>query len=154
MPRMRAPKQLRKDVVAIVRQFHVGYPGEEHMAKLFIGHVPENIGEHEIKETLDAAGYRFEEFGVKWANHCIVRLPAADPSVKNAWRNLQRFAEVGHNESDEYVLWGALTKRTDESEVLFLRVPSRLKDALAQKAEAEKVSLNEYCARALASAAQ
>jgi len=67
---------------------------------------------------------------------------------------LERAAEDGDEDEGAYISWSELSEETDETEVLFLRVPSKLKEALAQKATAEKVSVNEYCARVLASAAQ
>lgn len=51
----------------------------------------------------------------------------------------------------EYVAWLELNKEREKTEVLFLRVPSRLKIALAKKADTDGISLNEYCARVLAS---
>jgi hypothetical protein len=54
----------------------------------------------------------------------------------------------------DYVPWSDLSEETDETEVLFLRVPAQLKSTLTQKAKTENLSINQYCARVLASAAQ
>lgn len=145
--------KLRKDVIAVVHHIRVSTP-QEHIAKLFIGDVPADVGEREVAEKLEAAGYRFEEFGVKWASHYFVRLPQADPQVRGAWRSAEGAEERGDEAEVEYVTWSELNEEEDGTEVLFLRVPARLKEALCRRADADQVSLNEYCARALAGAAQ
>jgi hypothetical protein len=143
--------KLRKDVVAVVYLIHIP---NEHNVKLFVGDVPTDVSEAEIKNALEAGGYRFSEFGMPWVNHYLVRLHEADPQVRGAWRRLED-AEADDDEGEGfYISWSGLSEETDETEVLFLRVPSKLKSALLQKAGAGKISLNEYCARALASAAQ
>ena len=145
--------KLRKDVVAVVHQIRVGTL-HEHNTRLFVGDVPSEVGEHEIKDALEAAGHRFGEFKVAWANHYLVRLPEADPQVRGAWRRTEAAAADGDEGDVLYVPWSDLSEETDETEVLFLRVPAQLKSALTRKAKTENLSINQYCARVLASAAQ
>ena len=145
--------KLRKDVVAVVHHIHVRTP-HQHIAELFVMDLPSEATTNEVKQKLEASGRRFGEFGIAWANYYLVRLHEAEPEIRGAWRRNEFEAEEGNQPEIECVTWSELSEETDETEVLFLRVPSRLKEALAQKATAEKVSVNEYCARVLASAAQ
>jgi hypothetical protein len=142
-----------KSVFVVVRRIRL--QGSHHSeAALFVYDVPENVDGSVVKEKLEAAGHHFKEFGVEWANHRIVALRDADSEVRRAWRRAESDAEEGEPFEFESITWPELVKEAGSTEVLFLRVPSELKEALAQKASAEKVSVNEYCARALAAAAR
>ena len=118
--------------------------------KLFIGDVPSTLGEREIRDALEAGGYQFGQFGIPWPNHAVVPLSEADPQVRGSWRRTEDAAADGNEGEIDYVSWSELDEQSDDAEVLFLRVPSKLKEALTHKAAAEKVSVNEFCARVLA----
>lgn len=142
-----------KDVFVVAHRTRLR-GAHQHEAKLFVYGVPEDVGVGKIKESLEAAGYRFKEFGVEWANHSVVPLRDAEPEVRRAWRHAEGDAENGEQFEFESLEWSELSEEAAGTEVLYLRVPSELKRALTRKAEAEKLSVNEYCARVLASAAQ
>jgi len=141
-----------KDVFVVVHRIRLR-GSYQHEGKLFVYDVPEDVSASKVKEKLEAAGHRFAEFGVEWANHYILPLREADPEVRRAWRHAEIDAEEGPFEFDS-ITWPELSKEAGSTEVLYLRVPSKLKEALTEKAYAEKLSVNEYCARVLASAAQ
>jgi predicted HicB family RNase H-like nuclease len=91
-----------------------------------------------FQRLLAQAGYSFQDSGVPWANHYVVRLSKADPIVEAAWEQ-GRVPRVAHTE-------------LEGQGVIFLRVPGILKARLAMMADQQEVSLNEFCARKLAEA--
>lgn len=91
-------------VAAVVFLIHVTTP-HRHIPKLFIKDVPVGTDAASIKDTLEANGYVFGEFGVPWANHYIqIGLKNAAPSVIGAWRS----------GAVETVSWNDLSKVWDE----------------------------------------
>ncbi len=134
---------IRKDVVALVHHRQARLP-QECVTKMFIFGVPKEVSLYQVKERLDAAGRRFGDFGVRWANHSLERLNETSPGV-------QADLQQGNVES---LFWSDLVKESDPPEPMLLRIPASLKSALKAKAEAASLSLNEYCARELARAAQ
>ena len=70
---------------AVVHLIHVQTP-HQHIPKLVVEDVPTDKGEAFVKDWLEAAGYKFGEFGIPWANHYVARLRDCLPSVQGAYR--------------------------------------------------------------------
>lgn len=130
---------MREDIVAVVELIR-GRTSEKHAPKLFVEGVPPGLDRSSFQRLLTQAGYSFQDCGVPWANHYVVRLSKADPSVQAAWEE-GRVPRVAYTE-------------LEGQGVIFLRVPGLLKARLTGMAKQQNVSLNEFCARKLAEAAR
>lgn len=75
-------------IAAVV--FHIHVYNEQHVAKLFIQNVPQNVSLGNLKEMITAAGYTFQEFNIPWANHYVLRnINRAEPEVIGAFKRGQ-----------------------------------------------------------------
>jgi len=70
---------------AVVHVIHTRVP-RQHIPKLVVEDVPDELSEAEVKEWLEEMGYDFGEFGIPWANHYVARLRDCPPSVRGAYR--------------------------------------------------------------------
>jgi hypothetical protein len=130
---------MREDIVAVVELIR-RRGSEKHVPKLFVEGVPPGLDRSSFRRLLAQAGYSFQDSGVPWANHYVVRLSNPDPSVQAAWEE-GRVPRVAYTE-------------LEGQGVIFLRVPGILKARLTGMADQQQVSLNEFCARTLAEAAR
>ena len=76
---------------AVIHVDHVRVP-HKYSARLFITKVPDTVNAGELAWLLECAGYKFGEFGIKWANHCILPAELWPAEVIGTWR--RRGADV------------------------------------------------------------
>jgi len=70
---------------AVVYLIHVRTP-HQHIPKLVVEDVPDELTADEVKDWLEEMGYTFGACGVPWANHYVARLRDCPPSVRGAYR--------------------------------------------------------------------
>lgn len=125
---------------AVVHLIHVRTP-HQHIAKLFIEDVPEEIDAKQIRSALTRAGYQFGEFNMSWANHYLSPQDEWEDEVVGAW-----------NRGDVKTIDWAEIAPTDEMKRFTLRLPASLYDAVAEAAEKQGVSVNTFMISALSAA--
>lgn len=90
---------------AVVHLIHVTTP-HQHIAKLFITGIPEDLTSRELQSILDEAGYYYSEFGQKWTNHYVVAgLKDSDISVRKAFRD---------GKADDFISYKELLERIEK----------------------------------------
>jgi hypothetical protein len=74
---------------AVVHHIHVRTP-HQHIPRMFIEQVPENVSAGGLKDLLERAGYYFGEFGIPWANHYLARHDKWNSQVVGAYNRSRR----------------------------------------------------------------
>jgi len=126
---------------AVVHLIHVRTP-HQHIAKLFIKNVPEDVSAKQLRSALTRAGWQFGEFGVPWANHYISPETEWEDEVVGAYRR----------GGIKVIDWEDIAPQENIKRVT-LRLPIEVWQAVAEAAEKQGISINTFAISALSAAA-
>lgn len=127
---------------AVVHLIHVRTP-HQHIAKLFIKNVPEDVSAKQLRSALTRAGWQFGEFGMPWANHYL--------SSETEWEDevVGAYGQGGVKTID----WSEIAPHEVNVKRITLRLPLEVWQAVAEAAEKQGVSINTFAISALSAAA-
>lgn len=122
---------------AVIHLIHTRIP-HEHIARLFILHVPDGVGEDEVRRAVDRAGLTPHEFGIRWANHYVAAEPEWPDEV------------VGQFSKEEarFVYFEDLLHPDSNVRRVTVRVSQELYTSLHMESERRGITLNALCVEA------
>lgn len=122
-------------LIHYVRTFDV----EQHIPKIYITDVPENISAGQIRQAITHAGRQPSEHGIHWANHYL--------APESEWPgDVDRLRD---DAATPVITWGALTEQEHQERRITVRVSPALHRELLAVAERQGKSLQGVCLAAL-----